>query len=192
MRGLGAACSFVLCSLIGLQLAAAQAPNPPPMGVPEATRMADSGQGAVLVVMESAGGIRAASSLRTALGARGGVRVMALADVARAKVQPTVILTVSAVASREVSVAYWDLAGSRDALAAPAPARADQLDAVVLALASALLEKHRPELSARAKGVAEPMAQRQLSRTTDALYAVLGRYGRMSPRTNVALRFEDF
>ena len=188
MRGLGAACAFVVCSLIDLQLAAAQAPNPPPMGVPDPAAQA----GAVLVVMESAGGVRAASSLRAALSAQGGVRAMALADVARNKLQPTVMLTVSAVASREVSVAYWDLSGARDALSAPAPARADQVDAVVLALASALLERHRPELLERAKGSAPGLGERELARTTDALYAVLGRYGRLSPRSNVALRFEDF
>jgi len=118
--------------------------------------------------------------------------VMALSDVSRAKVQPSVILTVSAVASREVSVVYWDLSGSRDALSAPAPARADQMDAVVLALASALLERHRPELLEGAKVKPANVGDRELARTTDALYAVLGRYGRMSPRSNVALRFEDF
>jgi len=189
MRGFGAACAFVVCSLIGLQRSAAQAPNPPPAGYSEA---AGPTQGAVLVVMESAGGVRAAASLRTALAAQRGARVMALADVSRNKLQPTVILTVSAVASREVSVAYWDLTGGRDSLSSPAPTRADQLDAVVLALASALLEKHRPELIERGRTGPEVLGQRDLSRTTDALYAMLGRYGRMSPRTNVALRFEDF
>lgn len=156
---------------------------------------------AVLVVMESAGGLRAAASLRAALSgqadqaSQAGLRVLSVAEIARKKQPPHVILTVSAVASREVSVAYWDLSGGRDVLSAPAPVRADQLDAVVLALASALLERHRPELLERRGGgapAAVAIEERELARTTDALYAVLGRYAKLSPRSNVALRFEDF
>jgi len=54
------------------------------------------------------------------------------------------------------------------------------------------LERHRPDLLRDAKRDAAVLGEKDLARTTDALYAVLGRYGRLSPRTNVALRFEDF
>jgi hypothetical protein len=141
--------------------------------------------------MESAGGVRAAGTLRNALNSRDQLRVVSQADLARQPVSPAAILTVSAVASQVVSVAYWDMGGARDWLSSPAPARADQMDAVVLALASALLDRHRPDLleteSRGAKGVGANDA-----RVTDALYAALGRFGQMSPRTNVSLRFEDF
>lgn len=172
---------FVVCSVVALQsigTSAAQAPNPAPSG-------------AVIVVMESPGGVRAANSLRAALRREGRVEILAAADMARTRVEPAAVLTVAAVASREVSVVYWDVSGRSDALSAPAPARADQLDAVVLALSSALLERHRPELlqvAQRASIRAEP----GLARTTEELYAVLGHYNRTLPRTNVALRFEDF
>jgi hypothetical protein len=146
----------------------------------------------VLIVMESAGGVRAAGSLRSALNSRDDVRVVSQADLARQPLSPAAILTVSAIASQTVSVAYWDLAGTRDWLSATAPARADQMDAVVLALASALLDRHRTDLLESSRRVATNTGALELTRTTDALYAVLGRFGRLSPRSNVALRFEDF
>ena len=98
----------------------------------------------------------------------------------------------SAISSQTVSVAYWDLSGARDWLSAAAPARADQMDAVVLALASALLDRHRPDLLESGRRGSTAVGTAELARTTDALYAVLGRFGRLSPRSNVALRFEDF
>jgi hypothetical protein len=147
---------------------------------------------AVLLVMESAGGVRAAGTLRAALNAHDELRVVAQADLARQPVSPAAILTVSAIASQVVSVAYWDMSGARDWLSSPAPARADQMDAVVLALASALLERHRPDLLETARQGAKVVGAIELARTTDALYAVLGRFGRLSPRSNVSLRFEDF
>jgi hypothetical protein len=66
------------------------------------------------------------------------------------------------------------------------------MDAVVLALASALLDRHRTDLQESSRRVATNTGALELARTTDALYAVLGRFGRLSPRSNVALRFEDF
>jgi glutamine synthetase type III len=147
----------------------------------------------VLIVMESAGGVRAAAALRNAINAQTEVRVVSQADIARQKLAPAAMLTVSAVASQIVSVAYWDMTGERDWLSSPAPARADQMDAVVLALASALIERHQPDLLERAQaGTSRALGEMQLVRTPDALYAVLGRFGRLYPRSNVSLRFEDF
>jgi hypothetical protein len=107
--------------------------------------------------------------------------VISLGDLSGAPTQPAAILTVAA-ATRGVHVAYWDHFGRRDSLSAPAPARADQLDAVVLALASALLDRHRAELTG---GVS-------LERTLLEPYAALGGFAKLIPRLQVALRFEDF
>lgn len=156
-------------------------------------RGSGSGRSAVLVVMESAGGVRAGTSLRAALNARPEVRAFSQAELTRQQSRPNAILTVSAVAGQVVSVAYWDFAGGRDQLSSPSPVRADQMDAVVLALASALLERHQDALLERSHAPAGAGAgEMELARTTDALYAVLGRYGQLSPRSNVSLHFEDF
>ncbi len=194
MRCWGAACVILAILGISLQPVAAQdTPDPAPKPAPNAPAKPSPAGGAVLVVMESAGGIRAARTLRNALNSREDLRVVSQADLARTPLSPAAILTVSAVASQSVSVAYWDLSGTRDWLSAAAPAHADQMDAVVLALASALLDRHRTELIESSRRVAGAGAgSLELARTTDALYAVLGRFGRLSPRSNVSLRFEDF
>jgi len=199
MRSWGAACGFILGLVLSLQPLAAQDTE---RGVPlrrgetktskTLSQPKAAKPSAVLLVMESAGGIRAAGTLRNALNASDELRVVSQAELARQPVSPAAILTVSAVASQVVSVAYWDLSGTRDLLSSPAPARADQMDAVVLALASALLERHRPDLLETGRRSAGVVGSVELARTTDALYAVLGRFGRSSPRTNVSLRFEDF
>ena len=172
------ACVIGACELAGVQLAAAQhvRPNPPPAAAVES-----AAKRPVLLVMESAGGVRAAATLRAALNDQRGLQVMSLAEVTQKQLQPAAIVTVAAIGARSVSVVYWDGAGGRDTLSAPAPSRADQLDAVVLALASALLDRHRADWNLAVD-----------SRPSDELYALLNRVSRLSPRTNIALRFEDF
>jgi hypothetical protein len=206
MRCWGAACVSIASVALLLQPVAAQddlpnVPNAKPAAngasrraaTPAPVPQAKAAKGnAVLLVMESAGGVRAAATLRTALNAQDALRVVSQAELARQPVSPAAILTVSAVASQVVSVAYWDMSGARDWLSSPAPARADQMDAVVLALASALLERHRPDLLDTDRRGPKGVGAIELARTTDALYAVLGRFGRLSPRSNVSLRFEDF
>lgn len=202
MRCWGAACvSIVSVVLLWRPVAAQDDPQDAKPSANEVSRRAATkpapqpkaaNGNVVLLVMESAGGVRAASTLRTALNAHAELRVVSQAELARKPVSPAAILTVSAVASQVVSVAYWDMAGARDWLSSPAPARADQMDAVVLALASALLERHWPDLLETDRRGAKGLGAIELARTTDALYAVLGRFGRLSPRSNVSLRVEDF
>lgn len=143
----------------------------------------------VLVVMEAAGGVRAGAALRSALNSRKEVRVVSQSDLVRKSQTPAAVITVSAVTAQIVSVAYWDMKGARDLLSAQAPAQADQLDAVVLALASALLARHRDDLleSSRRTNVA-----RDFSPNASELYAMLGRFSKARPRSNVSLRYEDF
>ena len=175
-------CAWALASP---QPVAAQQPRPnPPPAAPQAEKPASGAKRAVLLVMESPGGVRAAGGLRTSLNAQPGLQVVSLAEVTQRQLNPAAIVTVAAVTARAVSVVYWDFTGTRDALSAPTPERADQLDAVVLALASALLERHRGEW-VDTRPVARIMGD-------DALYAVLGHFIRPNSRTNVALRFEDF
>jgi hypothetical protein len=198
MRSWGAACGFIVSLVLSSQPLAAQDTEreiPLRRGDAKTSKVSQpkaAKPSAVLLVMESAGGIRAAGTLRNALNASDELRILSQAELVRQPVSPAAILTVSAVASQVVSVAYWDMSGTRDLLSSPAPARADQMDAVVLALASALLERHRPDLLETGRRSAGAVGSLELTRTTDALYAVLGRFGRSSPRTNVSLRFEDF
>ncbi|HKP64056.1 MAG TPA: hypothetical protein VJV78_45285 [Polyangiales bacterium] len=179
------------CGVANPQLLAAQElrPNPPPAAVTAEKPAAAPARRAVLLVMESAGGLRAASGLRASLNAQPGMQVVSLQEVTQKQLRPAAIVTVAAVTARTVSVVYWDNTGTSDSLSAPTPARADQLDAVVFALASALLERHRSEWSAERPGM---LARADASQTPDDLYAVLGRFVRQNPRSNVALRFEDF
>lgn len=207
MRSWGTACVLIVSLCVRLQpLAAQDAVEPASTGgrraAPKAatqpkaatpTPSASAGKAsAILLVMESAGGVRAAATLRNALNSRDELRVLSQSELGHQPVSPAAILTVSAVASQTVSVAYWDMSGARDWLSAAAPAHADQMDAVVLALASALLDRHRPDLLESDRHAPSAVGAMEIARTTDALYAVLGRFGKLSPRSNVALRFEDF
>jgi hypothetical protein len=205
MRCQGAACVLVVGLVLRLQPLAAQdtsepanlgagARRPAPTAAvqPKAATPNVTKLSAILLVMESAGGVRAAGTLRNALNSRDDLRVVSQSELGRQSVSPAAILTVSAVAAQTVSVAYWDMSGARDWLSAAAPAHADQMDAVVLALASALLDRHRPDLLESGRHKPTSVGANELARTTDALYAVLGRFGKLTPRSNVALRFEDF
>jgi hypothetical protein len=146
----------------------------------------------IVLVMESGGGVRAASELRAALNRRPDVHLVSLAEASHAQLPPSAVLTVATDPTRVVSVIYWDLAGNTDSLVAPTPSDAAQINAVVLALASALLDRHRPELSAKAVQTSVPPPALDLMRTSRALYAMLGRLGGVRPRTDVQLRVEDF
>ena len=99
-------------------------------------------------------------------------------------------MTVASDAKRLVSVRYWDCSGNIDSLAAVAPPGEGQVDVVAQALASALLDRHRAELSA--ENLESPPTIADYMRNSSALYAVFGRLPRASSRTNVQLRVEDF
>jgi hypothetical protein len=86
---------------------------------------------------------------------------------------------------------YWDGEGKPDALSAAGPGTADQLQAVVLALSSALIERHRHDPVAISREVLARARMFDDQSATRAIYAMLGRE-RLAPRTNVYLRFEDF
>jgi hypothetical protein len=171
MRGLAVVCLGALVCSAGLSPVAAAQDEAP-------------AKSAIVLVMESSGGVKAASALRSSLNSQKGVRVVSLDDVARKGTEPAAVVTVAAVTNREVHVVYWDRAGRRDALSAPLPARADHLDAVVLALASALIERNRASL--------ENASNRRMQEPGLAPYAVLGGFAKLYPRLNVALRYEDF
>lgn len=142
----------------------------------------------VVVVMESMGGLRAASALRKALN-QAGCSVVSLVEAHRKSLTPDVLLTIGADNSR-IQVVYWDSDGRPDVLSAVGPATQDQVDAVVLALSSALIDRHRDTATLSREGMARArMFDDQ--RATRAIYAMLGR-GTLAPRTNVYLRFEDF
>ena len=96
--------------------------------------------------MESAGGIRSASELRATLNRDPNFRVLSLSEAQHEAVRPAAVLTVAADRERMVRVVYWDLTGETDSLTAATPARPEDVSAVVLALSSALLERHRTDL----------------------------------------------
>jgi hypothetical protein len=170
----------------GLQASPPQ-PNPPP-AVPPSVNDSAYKKPTVVVVMESSGGLRAATALRKALN-QAGCSVVSLIEAQRKAMTPDVLLTIGADNSR-IQVVYWDSDGRPDLLSAIGPSTQDQVDAVVLALSSALIERHRTiatiprEVMARARMFDD-------QRATRAIYAMLGR-GTLAPRTNVYLRFEDF
>jgi len=150
----------------------------------------------IVLVMESSGGLRAAAELRAAL-TQVGYRVSSAAEAQRKATQPDVLLTVAFTpptqmgdargGARGVHVAYWGRDGQTDSLTAASLATLDQLNAVALALSSALIDRHRNDDvsaaadNARARVFADP-------RAPGVLYAMVS----ATPRTNVRLRVEDF
>jgi hypothetical protein len=136
--------------------------------------------------------VRAAIELRNALNRQQRKQVLSLADATKQDVRPAAILTVAIDASHRLNVVYWDLWGGSDALTAPSPAAPDQFNAIALALASALLDKHRAELTAHALDPDSAARVADAGRSSRAFYALLDRVGRLAPRTNVELHLEDF
>ena len=146
----------------------------------------------IVVLVESAGGLLAANDLRRAL-AHGGCNVVTPGEAHRAVRDPDALLSVAVSPRHQVTVQYWDRTGQWDSLSGAVPPRAtaEQLTAVVLALGSALFERHCHE-----------MATDDLSdmrrvwfdarRGARSLYAMLNRLERGTLRSNVRLRFEDF
>ena len=143
----------------------------------------------VVLVMESSGGLRAASALRKALN-EAGCSVISLVEAQRKSLTPDALLTIGADNSR-IQVVYWDTDGRPDVLSSVGPATQDQVDAVVLALSSALIERHRTTTPAISREVLARARMVEDQKATRAFYAMLGR-GTFAPRTNVYLRFEDF
>lgn len=166
-------------------------PVAPVAAAPSRTPATPSGP-SIVVVMESSGGLRAASELRTSL-QQVGYRVLSSAESQRKSTPPDVLLTVAftppttANGARSVHVAYWSRDGQTDSLTAASLSTLDQLNAVALALSSALIDRHRNDDvssvtdSARARLLAE-------GRVPGVLYAMVSAL----PRTNVRLRVEDF
>ena len=145
-----------------------------------------------MLVMESSGGLRAASELRTALN-QVGYRVQSAVEAQRNAVQPDALLTVAFTqptatgGARGVHVAYWGRYGQTDSLTAASLATLDQLNAVALALSSALIDRHRND---DVGSVADSGRARLFTdfRAPGVLYAMVS----TAPRTNVRLRVEDF
>jgi hypothetical protein len=146
----------------------------------------------IVLVMESAGGVRVASELRAALNRDAVFRVLSLPEAQKQALRPLAVLTVATDHARSVRVVYWKVGGESDALSAATPTTAAQLTAVVYALASALLERHKNDVRSDA-GESETAAPAlDAMHASRAIYAMLGRWSRLTPRTNVELRFEDF
>jgi hypothetical protein len=143
----------------------------------------------VVLVMESSGGLRAATALRKALN-DAGCSVLSLVEAQRKALTPDALLTVGADNSK-IHVVYWDNDGRPDVLSSVGPATQDQVDAVVLALSSALIERHRTTTPAVSREVMARARMFEDQKASRAIYAMLGR-GTFAPRTNVYLRFEDF
>jgi hypothetical protein len=143
----------------------------------------------VVLVMESSGGLRAASALRKSLN-DAGCSVLSLVEAQRKSLTPDALLTIGADNSK-IHVVYWDNDGRPDVLSSVGPATQDQVDAVVLALSSALIERHRTTTPAISREIMARARMFEDQKASRAIYAMLGR-GTFAPRTNVYLRFEDF
>jgi hypothetical protein len=167
---------WLAVGMMSVQRAAAQPPQKLP-GLP------------VILVMESGAGVQAALELRAVLNRQADIHVMSLEEAAAAQLQPAALLTVAADTAHRVRVVYWDLAGGSDSLSAPAPAKAQEVGAVVLALSAALLDRHLQELI---ESTIRGGFTASLESLAWANYALLGRMRQLVPRTNVKLRAEDF
>ena len=147
----------------------------------------------IVLVMESPGGLRMAAELRAALNQEAVFQVLSLHEAQRRAVRPWAVLTVATERTGSVRVVYWTLGGEIDALSAAAPGRVDQWTAVVHALSSALLERHKDDVRVEVTANdAFAAAGLDAVRASSAIYAMLGRWSRLTPRTNIELRFEDF
>lgn len=161
---------------------------------PQATDAAGSHAHAtttIVLVMEAPGGVRAAAGLRKALH-DAGFTVLSLGEARRKSIVPDALLAVATDRMQTVQVVYWGRDGGSDTLSAVSPATADQLQAVVVALSSALIERHRNEASPIGREVLARTRLFEDPRASRAIYAMLGQAGRLWPRTHVLLRYEDF
>lgn len=179
MRVIGLAFGLVACLLSSVERAGAQADQ-------------SAKRRPIVLVMESSGGLHAASDLRATLNRDAGYRVLSLSEAQHEAVRPAAVLTVASDRSHVVRVVYWDLSGETDSLTAATPARPEDMPAVVLALSSALLDRHRSDLRREPRDGDARAQWLDAANASRAFYAVLGRISRLSPRTNVELRFEDF
>lgn len=167
--------------------AASKLPAQPPAG-------ASSAPGpAVVLVMESSGGLRAAAELRLAL-SQVGHRVLSPAEARHKGQQPDAVLTVAFTppsatsGARSVYATYWGRDGRTDSLSAASLATLDQMNAVALALSSALIDRHKSDVIEPGADFSPRVRLFQDVRAPGVLYAMVTN----APRTNVRLRFEDF
>lgn len=151
----------------------------------------------IVLIMESSAGLRAAAELRQALRGVGCV-ALSITEAERQAIDPDAYLVVASDHSRVIHVRYWDRSGRSDSLSAIAPpaATAEQMAAVTLALSTAMVERHTrdvpPVMGPLNAEIRSRAGMFDVSRDSQAIYAMLGRLSRLSPRTNVQLRFEDF
>jgi hypothetical protein len=187
MRAFGFGLLLVLgvASQAFAQVKLAQLPAAKPADVSESAYIKPT----VVLVMESSGGLRAAAALRKALN-EAGCSVLSLVEAQRKSLTPDALLTIGSDNSR-IQVVYWDNDGRPDVLSSLGPATQDQVDAVVLALSSALIDRHRSTTPAISREVMARARMFEDQRASRAIFAMLGR-GTFAPRTNVYLRFEDF
>jgi hypothetical protein len=141
--------------------------------------------------MESTGGVRAAADLRKALNAAGW-GVLSLTEAKRRAIAPDALITVTAGGPQTIQVVYWGREGATDALSAPSPGTAEQLHAVLVALSSALMERHRVATGPMGREVLARTRHFEEQRAPAHAYAMLTAGGRLHPRTNVLLRYEEF
>jgi hypothetical protein len=185
MRFAGILAGVVLAWLAGGERSRAQAGA-------QADGDRDHVKNTIVVVVESVGGLLAANDLRRAL-AHGGCNVVTPSEAHRALRDPDALLSVAVGPHHQVTVQYWDRTGQWDTLSGAVPPRAtaEQLTAAVLALGSALFERHCQEMATDILSDAR-RAWLDARRGARSLYAMLSRLEHGTLRSNVRLRFEDF
>jgi hypothetical protein len=155
----------------------------------------DRARNTIVVIVESAGGLLAANDLRRAL-AHSGCDVVSPSEAHASVHDPDALLSVALGPRHQVTVQYWDRRGQWDSLSGAIPARAtaEQLTAAVLALGSALFERHCQDISDDVMDVRSDARSVWFDarRGARSLYAVLSQLGHGGLRSNVRLRFEDF
>jgi hypothetical protein len=182
--------SLLLAALFALALAFV-------LGAPHARAQA-AAVPPVVVMVEPGGGLPNAELLGTELSRDLSLRIVSLRDVSPGSQPPQAIVTLAVDREHLINAVYWDRAGRFEVLSAPVKSNmaASHVEAVAIALSSALLQRHVVELS---RGIAaEPGAAAQrtggqldMASASRFLYDALGRLGLLRRRT-IELSIDEF
>jgi hypothetical protein len=153
----------------------------------------------VVVMVDPGGGLPSAEQIGTELSRDLKLRIVSLRDVSPSAQAPQAIITLAVDREHLINAVYWDRAGRFEVLSAPVKSNmaASHVEAVAIALSSALLQRHIVELT---RGIApEPAVATQrvangqldMANASRFLYDALGRLGLLRRRT-VALSLDEF
>ena len=153
----------------------------------------------VVVMVDPGGGLPTADQVGTELSRDLKLRIVSLRDVSPSSQPPQAIITLAVDREHLINAVYWDRAGRFEVLSAPVKSNmaASHVEAVAIALSSALLQRHIveltrgivPEPAVAAQRVAN--GQLDMANASRFLYDALGRLGLLRRRT-IELSIDEF